>query len=476
MCGRTPKNGQDFLVQRTDSAGAVMWAKSYGGPGSDIGTCAIKTRGDSGYAVVGYTSSFGAAVSDILFIKLDKAGSVVWQKTYGSPAQDHAYSVIQTLDGGYAIAGATWGYSSGSDAWVIKTDNLGNVQWQNLYGGNGGIGPHGFQYARSIVQTPDSGYVVCGNTNYLGGANSNDAYVFRIDKYGSAQWQYAYGTDSTETCHTIIKTRDNNYVICGQSDATGVNWLWMAKIGAQGNILWKKTYGSKAVSVGSNSDNGAPQSVQQTSDGGFAAACYTGPAPFKQTYDNELWLVKTDSMGSMQWQEGFNVQNGTNFTVMQASDRGYMLPGNSGTSFKTDSVGNAGISCQARDSVQQVRFNALSVISVTNVVVFSSVVVSNASVTVTDLAINATDYCAEIGGIGPAPAQSVRVYPNPSNGQASIEVESESKVTVTNYLGQTISSTTISGKGTISLGEPGVFIVSVTDKAGHTYSTKLINQ
>ena len=84
MAGTTPKNNQDFLAQRVDSLGNIIWVKSYGGSNIDIGTCIIKTSIDSGYAMVGYTTSFGATVSDILLIKLDKNGNILWSQIYGN--------------------------------------------------------------------------------------------------------------------------------------------------------------------------------------------------------------------------------------------------------------------------------------------------------------------------------------------------------------------------------------------------------
>ncbi len=109
--------------------------------------------------MAGYTSSFGAGRYDAWVIKLDASGNVQWQKTYGGRNLDEAKSIQQTSDGGYIVAGETWSFGAGGrDAWVIKLDAKGNVQWRKTYGG---------KYedrAKSIQQTSDGGYIVAGET------------------------------------------------------------------------------------------------------------------------------------------------------------------------------------------------------------------------------------------------------------------------------------------------------------------------
>ena len=118
-------------------AQAQTWAKTYGGLNDDVANSIIQTS-DGGFAVAGYTFSFGAGGYDLWILKLTSAGDIQWQKTYGGGGYEFANSIVQTSDAGFAVAGYTWnpGYSS-QDFWVLKLNSDGGVQWQWTYGGVG---------------------------------------------------------------------------------------------------------------------------------------------------------------------------------------------------------------------------------------------------------------------------------------------------------------------------------------------------
>jgi hypothetical protein len=124
-----------------------QWAKTYGGILSDSAS-SIQQTTDGGYIVVGGTMSFGTGSFDVWVLKLDNSGSVQWQKAYGGTSQDFAQSVQQTKDGGYIVAGETVSFAG---AWVLKLDSLGDIQWQKTYGGT---------YTKSVQQTTDGGYIL----------------------------------------------------------------------------------------------------------------------------------------------------------------------------------------------------------------------------------------------------------------------------------------------------------------------------
>ena len=149
-------------ILKLDQAGTVSWQKTYGGSGYEY-AYSIQQTSDGGYIVAGDTSSFGAGDDDMWILKLDQDGTVSWQKTYGGVSgDDHAHSIQQTTDGGYIVAGYTdvlWGWRS--DMWILKLDQTGNVSWQKTYGGTD------FDEAYSIQQTSDGGYIVAGTTNPL---------------------------------------------------------------------------------------------------------------------------------------------------------------------------------------------------------------------------------------------------------------------------------------------------------------------
>jgi hypothetical protein len=118
---------------------------------------------DGGYALVGSTSSFGAGNNDFWLVKVDGSGKMQWNKTYGGLGDDRAYSMIQTKDGGYALAGYTHSSGAGKDDfWLIKVDPLGKTQWSRTYGGNE------TDDAYSVVQTRDGGYALAGVSTSFG--------------------------------------------------------------------------------------------------------------------------------------------------------------------------------------------------------------------------------------------------------------------------------------------------------------------
>ena len=105
----------------------------------------------------------GQGTYDLLVLKLNPDGTVAWQKTYGGSQSDYAYSIQQTSDGGYIVAGGTVSFGAGgSDFWILKLDSDGSVAWQKTYGGLND------DYAQSIQQTSDGGYIVAGNTHSSG--------------------------------------------------------------------------------------------------------------------------------------------------------------------------------------------------------------------------------------------------------------------------------------------------------------------
>ncbi|MDE2180364.1 MAG: hypothetical protein KGJ40_05895, partial [candidate division NC10 bacterium] len=198
----------DAWVLKLDATGAVQWQKTYGGVGYDEAT-SIQQTTDGGYIVAGYTNSFGAGYQDAWVLKLDSTGTVVWQQTYGGTDYDYATSIQQTTDGGYIVAGRTrsFGGAGFDDAWILKLNSTGTVEWQKTYGGTGG------DEATSIQQTTDGGYIVAGSTSF--GAGNADAWVLKLDAVGAVQWQRTYGGAANDYATSIHQTADGGYIVSG---------------------------------------------------------------------------------------------------------------------------------------------------------------------------------------------------------------------------------------------------------------------
>jgi hypothetical protein len=169
----------DVYVVKLDAHGNLQWTKTIGGENEDLGLSLIRTS-DGGYAIAGYTSSFGAGDYDVYVVKLDANGNLQWTKTIGGPGYEIGFSLIQTSDGGYAIAGITNSFGAGDyDVYVVKLDAHGNLQWTKTIGGeNEDLG-------LSLIQTSDGGYAIAGNTESFG-AGGDDVYVVKLDKNGNA--------------------------------------------------------------------------------------------------------------------------------------------------------------------------------------------------------------------------------------------------------------------------------------------------
>jgi hypothetical protein len=313
--------GFDFYLVKTDSSGNQNWTQTYGGSGDDLAYSLVQTR-DGGYALAGYTDSFGAGYYDFYLVKTNSAGTEQWSKTYGGPGDDEASSLIQTSDGGYALAGWTDSFGGGGyKFYLVKTDSSGNMLWNTTYGGAGD------SQAYSVIQTSDGGYALAGFTD-SSGAGGNDFYLVKTDSQGNMIWNMTYGGIGDDKAFSLIQTNDGGYALAGYttSPTAGVYNFWLVKTNSNGTETWSQTYGSPGDSEA--------YSVIQTTDGGYALGGFTDTLG-AGGYD--VWLVKTDSTGGVQWSQTYGGSSDDfAYSLIQTSDGGYALAGS------TDSSGAGG--------------------------------------------------------------------------------------------------------------------------------------
>ncbi|MDD2889390.1 MAG: clostripain-related cysteine peptidase [bacterium] len=312
IAGRTTSYGAgdaDIWLVKTNSLGNVKWTKTFGGTDYEV-AWEVHQTSDSGYILVGTTYSYGAGDADIWLVKTDTAGNTSWSRTFGDVSFDLGYSVQQTTDGGYILVGLT-DNSGKPDIWLIKTDASGIAQWDTTYGD--------FNYdeeAFSVQQTADGGYIITGVV-YVGGFAQ--ALLLKMDSNGNKEWDKLLGGIQDEFGYSAQQTKDGGDILAGSTSSTGAGGTdaWLVKTDASGNISWSKTFG------GANWDGS--NGVQQTYDGGYILAGRT--ASFGAgNYD--AWMVKTDTLGNMQWKKTFG---GINFdyawSVRQTSDSLYVIVG-----------------------------------------------------------------------------------------------------------------------------------------------------
>lgn len=332
--------GNDFWVLNLDNSGNIVWQKTYGGLGNEYIKTAKKTL-DGGYILGGYSSSgvsgnkseanFGG--SDYWVVKINSTGSIEWQKSYGGDTDDFLTAIVECNEGGYMIAGYSSSNNSGNkttvslgdfDYWVIKIDNLGNVIWQNSYGGTGS------DMLTTIATTPTNSYILGGHSTSgistdksEGGYGAFDFWVVEINNDGDIIWNNTVGGSSTENLNAMVIVQDGIIIggnslsgISGEKSDTnrGLNDYWIVKLSFEGNLLWDNTFG------GNNSDY--LYSICQSSSGSIVLCGYSNSViSGDKTVDNfgfinDVWLIRVNSSGELLTQ---TVVGGTSFDYLYAA-------------------------------------------------------------------------------------------------------------------------------------------------------------
>lgn len=290
---------------------------------------------DGGYAIAGnvvvHSYLWGALPPYVWLVKADATGKMEWEQSYDylygaawNQSYDHLYNaagLVQTSDGGYVIAGNSYTKGTGTNIRsegikLLKTDLNGSVQWSRTY-----KVPDVEYYdgATSMVQTNDGGYAIAGNTG-------NISFLIKTDSYGKFQLKRTYGEpDKDNSFSSVIQTGDGGYALAGTTKFNGSDASWLVKTDRDGNIMWNQTYPSKLGTNDTTFDNYAT-SVIQTDDGGYALAANQRIYWARNEY-SEVWLVKTDSLGDMVWNQTFNDYVYV-YSIIQTSDGGLAFAGN----------------------------------------------------------------------------------------------------------------------------------------------------
>jgi hypothetical protein len=243
----TPGGNQyDFWVLKLDKNGSIVWQKTYGGGDWDIGF-ATEPTSDGGYIVAGSTESFGAGDEDVWVLKLNAQGGIVWQKTYGGEKADYAWAIRQTKDGGYVVAGTTASFGEGSfDIWVLKLSQDGTVIWDKTYGGKGEESDY-FRHI-PIEQTSDGGFIVAGSTRSFG-AGDEDFWIFKLSAEGTIIWQKTYGTSLEEYPTSVREMPSGGYRVTGTS-ALGIDKdEWVLMLDSRGNMSGFTSSGNRTMTM-----------------------------------------------------------------------------------------------------------------------------------------------------------------------------------------------------------------------------------
>jgi len=268
-----------------------------------------------------------------------------WDKRFGGDDADNILSIQQTADGGFMLGGQSWSGNVGdktqacwglTDYWIVKTDSLGNRQWDKDFGGVD------FDWFYSIQQTSDHGYILGGfSSSGISGDKTQatrglgDYWIVKVDSMGIKQWDKDFGGTDDDILYSVQQTSDGGYILGGNSlsgmggdksqGSRGLNDFWIVKTDSMGIKQWDVDFGG--------TDIDGIYSIQQTRDGGFIFGGFSNSGIGGDKTQNtwgvlDYWIVKTDSLGNKQWDKDFG---GTEYdylhSIQQTSDDGYILGG-----------------------------------------------------------------------------------------------------------------------------------------------------
>lgn len=333
---------------------SIAWIKSFGGSGDDTPRSIIQTN-DGGFAVLGFTNSTDGdlafksiGVNDYWLLKLDADGNLQWQRTYGGSKDDRGQQVLQTSDGGYAIAGyAMSDDGDGSnnegfhDNWVVRLDASGNILWEKSFGFSG----HDHSY--DIVETVDGGFFFSGfldvtSSNGEGATEKNSSlsahgvgefWGTRIDANGNLIWRKFFGGTNNDRSFAVVNAFDGGFVLTGASesddfdisDPKGSYDFWVVKVNKNGDMEWERSFGGTGIDQA--------QDIIKTSDGHYIIVGNTFSTDTQVTKNNgesDVWVIKIDGSGNLIWQKTYG---GASFDAAhgayQTSDGAILIAGNS---------------------------------------------------------------------------------------------------------------------------------------------------
>ena len=242
------------VLVRLDDAGSVLWQWTYhsavgpGAGGNDYLFGDVTPFSKGGFAVSGTRVSAQNGDSDLFLLATDADGHVLWQGTYGTAGNDLPVSLIRTEDGGFLYEGmsapAPAVQGSEPTLLLLRLDSTGGVLWQRIISAAGGL-------TGVVTEDPSGGVLLSGTVTSLGGGSS-DLWAVHLDAAGNLLWQKNYGGPGPEE-GLVLPDPLGGYLLQGTSAPDGQTMadLWVAKLDDAGSVVWQRLYGGADAEVGS---------------------------------------------------------------------------------------------------------------------------------------------------------------------------------------------------------------------------------
>ena len=309
----------DLWIVKMDSVGAIEWEKAIGGTfGVDYGFTVLETA-DNGFIVAG-NAKFNALINSWVhpwIIKFSSTGVVEWEKMISGIYDEEIYSIQQTSDAGYILSGFTSDFSADyDDAWIIKLNSSGVVEWENTYGGTSTFA---YDYGRSIRQNSDGSYIVAGSSSTSG--NSDDAWIMKLNSNGTVNWSKSFDRATwADVFYDVKQTSDNGFIAVGNSKLSGSDIdILVLKVDSDGNVEWIEN-------IGGTWEESA-FSVEETTSGDFVIAGFTDTYTVEDDGTDDGWIIKLSSTGSLLWLKAFGGSSDELFNSTTLTTTGEIIAG-----------------------------------------------------------------------------------------------------------------------------------------------------
>ena len=260
--GNTNSSGTgaiNMYLVKIDPNGVQEWETTFDAIDDREKICSsVLQTTDGGYLLAGYTSDSTAGGYDMYVVKTDSEGTEEWEAYFGDENDQYCFSAQQTTDGGYILGGSDWPDRRQSDMYLVKIDALGGLQWESNIGDTIWRADECY----SVQQTSDEGYILGGYT-YTIQDPLPDMYLVKTDSQGIQEWEQTYGGSAFDQCKSVRQTNEGGYILCGgtESYGHGDSDIWVVKTDPLGNLVWERTFGGMYYETG--------ESIASTFDGAW---------------------------------------------------------------------------------------------------------------------------------------------------------------------------------------------------------------